>query len=203
MIITYYDQGTDAWLNSRLGVLTASVIDKVVTPTGKLSAQRTALMCKLAAERITGLGTESYKSEWMERGNEVEHRAIEVFEFMTDFDTHQTGLIYKDDDMKIGISPDSLVEMPDGIAGLEAKSPSPGVHIEYLLGGVVPAKYWPQVQFSLWVTGFDRWFFVSNHDDLRPLILEVLPDKDYQSALDKAVPDFISELDAAVLKIAA
>jgi len=195
MIITHYEQGEDVWLRSKLGVLSASVIGQAVTTKGKKSASWKKLLFKLAAERITGKIEEGFKSKWMERGNEVEHRGREVFEFMLDAEVHETGLIYKDDDKRVGCSPDGLVELNGELGGIEIKSPSPAVHLEYLVAGKLPTIYFGQVQFSMWVTGLKWWFFVSNHDDFKPLILKIEPDEEYFKALDLYVPNFIDEMD--------
>ena len=59
MSLTIYrdlEQGSGDWLNARCGLLTASNVGKLVTPTLKHSDSETAraLVDTLAAERITG-----------------------------------------------------------------------------------------------------------------------------------------------------
>jgi hypothetical protein len=73
MTITEYtelEQGSDEWLQARCGLVTASVVGKLVTPTLKTALNDTsrALTITLAAERITGHVDPTYVSANMERG---------------------------------------------------------------------------------------------------------------------------------------
>ena len=77
MSITIYDhleQHTDEWFEARRGILTASVIGKLITPTLKTAANDTSrgLTLTLAAERITGHVEHVYPSFDMMRGTEDE-----------------------------------------------------------------------------------------------------------------------------------
>jgi len=59
MIIEYdIEQGSERWLQARLGIPTASAFDKIVTSTGKASTQSNAYMNKLLAEWLTGRPSE-------------------------------------------------------------------------------------------------------------------------------------------------
>jgi len=48
-------QGSEAWLQCRLGVPTASCFGKILTATGKPSSSARAYRRTLVAERVTGL----------------------------------------------------------------------------------------------------------------------------------------------------
>jgi hypothetical protein len=90
---------------------------------------------------------------------------------------------------------------PDGFVGndelLEIKCPSASTHLEYLRNNCLPAKYIPQVQGQLWITGKRKAHFVSYHPDLKPLIICVERDEVFidrlQSEVIKAV-DKINQL---------
>lgn len=168
-------QGTDEWLQARLGLLTASNFSKFMTPGGKPSSQAEGEINKLIAERITGQRADIFTTPWMERGTELEPKARELFEFMTNHSVNQVGLMVMDD-YQIGCSPDGII----GSAGLEIKCPAPATHVKYLRsGGTLPDEYTAQVQGSMLVTGFDSWYFMSFHPSMEPLVLCVERDQAY------------------------
>jgi hypothetical protein len=75
-------QGTDEWLDQRRGMVTASVVGKLITAkTVKPAANddSRALTAQLVAERITGWTDPNYVSDDMLRGIEDEPRAVEVY----------------------------------------------------------------------------------------------------------------------------
>jgi hypothetical protein len=78
-----------------------------------------------------------------------------------------------------GASPDGRV-LPRGW-GYEGKCPyDPEIHAGYLERTTVPEEYIPQVQWSLWVTGWPGWIFASGDprrtDDGRLLVRAAEPD---------------------------
>jgi hypothetical protein len=60
MRINNHVQGSDEWLQSRLGKPTASNFGKLITPTGKPSASADGYINELIAQRITGELPEFY-----------------------------------------------------------------------------------------------------------------------------------------------
>ena len=95
----------------------------------------------------------------------------------------------------IGVSPDGMVG-DDAI--LEIKCPKPSTHVDYLLGGTVPAKYVPQVQGQLLITDRTDGYFVSYCPELDGdrglLIVEVERDNEYIDVLADALRRFVGEL---------
>jgi len=191
MIILDVEQNTDEWFKARMGIPTASSMDKILTSTGKPSTQSKAYMNKLLAEWYTGEHDSIKQNEWMERGHELESEARSLYGFMFDCEPKQVGLIYKDDRKLISCSPDALI---NNSVGLEIKSPAPHTHIEYLLNNKLPTKYKIQVQSSLYVTGFDKWVFQSYHPTMPPLIIEVGRDEKLIKLIDEASNNFIDEM---------
>jgi len=167
-------QGTDEWLQARLGVLTASNFSKFITPGGKASTQAEGEINKLIAERITGQRADMFTTPWMERGTELEPKARELFEFMTNHSVNQVGLMLMDD-YQIGCSPDGII----GSAGLEIKCPAPATHVKWLRAGTLPDEYQAQVQGSMAVTGFNTWYFMSFNELIEPLVLCIERDQSY------------------------
>ena len=72
-------QGTDEWHDQRRGILTASVVGQLITPSTVKPANNDkarAITAQLAAERITGWTDPTYMNDDMLRGVEDEPRAI-------------------------------------------------------------------------------------------------------------------------------
>lgn len=165
-------QGSEEWLQARLGVVTASNFSKVFTTTGKLSTSREGLINQLIAENLTNQPTDFFKSEAMARGNELEPQARAMFEVMMGVDVEEVGLI-KLRDHEIGCSPDGLFDD----TGIEIKCPLPATHCAYLRAEKLPTTYVQQVQGTMFVLGLERYFFMSFHPEMKPLIIEVKKDE--------------------------
>jgi hypothetical protein len=172
-------QGENDWFMSRVGLWTASNFSKLITSTGKESTQAKTHNMKLVAESILNKPMETFKSDAMERGNELESEAFEASKFITDIDFKNVGFL--DSGEGYGCSPDGLCE--EKKVGLELKCPLAHTHIQYIIKGKVPSAYYAQIQGSLMVSGFDRWVFMSYHPELKPLILNVGRDEKYIEAL--------------------
>ena len=196
MKILKAEQGSAQWLADRAGLPTASQFGRVITPkTGKRSAQAHAYTCQLVGERLLGQCEEIPTTYAMERGTELEPEARGAFTIITGVDVIQVGLCITDDG-RVGASPDGLIYDGDAlVAGLELKCPGMRKHMEYLIGGVCPDEYVPQVQGGMWVTGASTWWFVSYYPGLPPFILKVERDPMYHEALDNVMPEFCDTLE--------
>jgi hypothetical protein len=200
MIIVDCVQGTPEWHRARLGVLTASRVSQIFTATGKLSSQRTKLLHLLLAEWALQQQVDDFGGTyWTERGSELEAEASAYFALATDLEPTAVGFCYRDESRTVGCSPDWLIHDKDGevVAGAETKCPRADTHIGYLLCGQVPTAYVHQVQFSLWVTGLELWYFQSYYPGLPPVLKAVEPDKDLQALYSAHVPEFLRELSLA------
>lgn len=198
MITSETEQRSKEWHEIKKGIPGASQFDKIVTTKGEPSKQAQKLMYQLAAERVSGISEEGYKSQWMERGIELESQAIEFYQLVTDATVTKVGFCFSDERKIYGCSPDGLVG-DDG--GLEIKCPSASVHVEYLLSGVLPTEYFQQVQGSLLVTGRKYWDFLSYYPGLKPLIVRVYRDEAFITKLQSALETFCNELEKIVEKI--
>ena len=192
-----HEQGTKAWLLSRLGCPSASNFGKIITPTGKPSSQMSGYVCELTSQCFTQGIPETYSNEWMERGNELEPKARLYYEMARGVTVQEIGFC-KHDTLECGASPDGLVN-DDG--GLEIKCPAPATHCQYLMDGVIPSKYVPQVMGCLWITGRDWWDFVSYHETMPALLVRVERDEEYISKLAELVEEACNQIQASVEKI--
>lgn len=194
MIISPHAQHTPEWLQARLGVVTASEADNLLTPElkPKTGEAVTTYLAKKLAEWWTGTIETDVQSFWMQQGNILEEQAIPFYEFSTGETIQRVGLITTDDGT-CGASPDGLLG-EDG--GIELKCPKSETHVRYLLAGVLPKDYRPQVHFSMYVTGRKWWKFMSYRRGMPEFILTVQRDDGAWSNVQLAVLNFLTQFKA-------
>jgi hypothetical protein len=193
MIRVKCEQGTDEWRAIKAGVASPSNFDRLVTASMKPSSQADDYLYELMGEWVVGMCKELPPNlYWVNRGTEMEPQARAQYEFATGTEVTETGFVYKNRKKLIGCSPDGL---PSETKGLEIKCPEPINHISYLLQGVVPKKYLPQVQGSMWITGLKQWDFMSYHPDYDPLIITVEAHPMWQRALDLILTPFAQRIE--------
>lgn len=198
MIPYFCEQYSPEWWSLRNAVPTASQAARIITPkTGQIATARHKYIHRLLAEELGIAHTDTFVTEWMQRGKDLEPEAAKLFELVMETDTETVGFVTNDDGTA-GASADRLVSSRD--SGLEIKSPMAETHIGYLLDGGLPDEYRPQVHMSMSICEVDRWFFMSYHPELDPLIIEVERD-DYTEKVEKALVQFNQELSAARARI--
>jgi hypothetical protein len=198
MIPVDIEQGSPEWFSEKAYKPSASCFDKIVTSKGERSAQRKAYLYQLAGESIVGQKVETYQSQAMTRGIEMEPEARTLYEMLTDNEVRQVGCCYKDEKKNYLCSPDGLID-PDG--GFEVKCPMVHTHVGYLLKGKLPTAYIQQVQGSMLITGAQWWDFMSYYPELPPLIVRVYPDKEFHEKLEKELNKFVVELEQTIEKL--
>ena len=182
-------QGTEAWLAARCGLLTASEMKLIITPTLKVASndKERAHVWELAAQRITRYVEPSYIGDDMLRGMEDEIEARTLYH-NTYAPVEQMGFITNDRwGFTIGGSPDGLVG-DDGL--IECKSRRQKYQIETLAALAMPDDYWIQVQTLLLVTERQWCDFISYSGGLPMVTLRVLPDEKVQAAIVDAATAF-------------
>ena len=189
MVILECEQYSEEWFTLRAGIPTASNFDKIVTTKGEPSKSAKNYLYQLAGEQITGVKTETYQNAIMQRGLEMEAEAKDLFRFALG-EVKEVGLIYPDEQKKYSCSPDGLLED----AGLEIKCPLIHTQVSYLLLNKLPTDYIQQVQGSMLITGFKKWWFMSYYPGLPPLMLEIHRDDVFIEKLKKELDSFVNEL---------
>lgn len=178
------EQGSDAWLDARRGLITASVIGQLITPQTVKPASNDksrALIAQLAAERITGMSDDVFVNDDMMRGTLHEPIARDRYAEVNGVTVEQVGFMTCDNwGFTIGASPDGLVG-DDG--GLEIKCPRPKAHIQTILSGEVPAYHMAQVQTCLLISGREWWDFVSFSSGLPMWTKRVTPDQKWRDSI--------------------
>lgn len=203
MIIDFdFEQGSDEWLAARLGVISGTGFAEIVSPLGKkLNSDRPQkYAAKLIDERIRQVSkSNSFKSEAMKHGNNMEPVARSFYQIATGRSLKQCGFVYKNKLRKVGCSPDSLEMLGDSLKvisrGVEIKCPDPDTHVRYLLAGECPKEYICQIQGSMYVTGCEKWDFMSYHQDYEPLIITVHRDNDFINSLEATLIPFLKMVD--------
>ena len=191
-MITYHReliQGSDAWLAARRGLLTASEMARIITPTLKVARNEkaSAHLYELLAQRITGYVEPHYISDDMLRGqvDEIEARALYARHYAP---VTEMGFITNDEwGFTIGYSPDGLVG-EDGL--IECKSRRQKFQAETIISRNVPEEYEIQMQTGMLVTG-RRWCdFVSYCGGMPMVTIRVPADDAIQDAIIEAATDF-------------
>lgn len=184
MKILEMEQGTQEWLEARLGCPSGSGFSKIITSSGQPSSSAETYINQLIAELVTGETTYVHVTEAMQRGTELEEFARMNYELETDREVRQVGFCMPDNDLRCGVSPDGLIG-DDG--GLEIKCPTPSTHVKYLRKGTLPSEYKAQVQGCLWITEREWWDFMSYHPQMPNLMIRVHRDDEYINQLERLV----------------
>lgn len=197
MIVHTMKQYSDDWWAIREFIPTASAAGRILTPTGRPSAQCDGYIDELL-EKMLGLEKKGdrFMSEDMERGRILEPRARAHYQMLHDVEIEEVGFV-TNDAATFGASPDGLI---DRKVGWECKCPLAKTHIGYFRKGVLPPTYTPQVHMSLAVTGLDKWIFMSYLPELLPLIVTVERDE-YTEKMEAAIQHFLDEFEEAKLKM--
>ena len=194
-----FEQGSEKWLAARCGLLTASEMKHIVTPTLKPASndKERSHLYELLAQRITGYVEPHYVSDDMLRGHEdeIEARVLYAKHYAP---VHEVGFITNDRwGFTLGYSPDALV----GEHGLiEAKSRRQKYQvqtvIENVVAGTIPADYLIQIQTGLLVSERQWCDFISYSGGLPMAVVRVHPMADVQDAIVAAAEAFEARLAA-------
>ena len=188
-VFTELLQGSDEWLAARCGIVTASVVGRLVTPTLKTANNDTSrgLTMTLAAERITGHVEPVQPSRAMERGTLDEPYARAKYSEHHAPVTELGFMVRQFDGFKIGFSPDGLVN-EDGL--IEIKSRAQKIQLKTVLANEVPAENMAQIQTGLLVSGRAWCDYTSYCGGMKLWTKRVYPDPDWHAAILAAVEQF-------------
>lgn len=190
--VKYYPdliQGSEEWHAARCGLLTASEMKLIITPTLKIAdneKERTHLY-ELLSQRITRYVEPHYINDDMLRGqiNEVEARILYAKHYAP---VQDMGFITNDRwGFTLGFSPDGLVE-PNGF--LECKSRRQKFQVETVVENVlsekIPADYLMQQQTGHLVSERGWCDFISYSGGMPMVTIRVYPDPKVQNAIIEA-----------------
>ena len=196
MTITYHKdlvQGTDEWLAQRCGMLTASEMDLVITPTLKIAnnEKQRSHVYELLSQRLSKYVEPQYVSDAMLRGEKDEVVARETYT-ENYAPVTQCGFITNDAlGFSMGYSPDGLI----GNNGLiEIKSRRQKYQVQTIIEHVLPLEFALQIQTGLLVSEREWCDFVSFSGGWPMFVLRVLPDAKIQNAIVEAACEFERQL---------
>lgn len=199
-------QGSIEWHQLRCGLLTASEMDLIITPTLKVADndKEKAHLFELLAQRVTQYVEPSYISDGMLRGMDDEIEARLQYE-KSYAPVTDVGFVTNDKwGFTIGYSPDGLVG-DDGL--IECKSRKQSLQMRSLIEHVAVSKIDPkfmlQVQTGLLVTERKWCDLVSYCGGLWMATVRVVPDEVIQKAIIEAAAAFEKRLAEAQEKYGA
>ncbi len=202
IIHTDFQQGSDEWHRLRLGKITASSFDKLLS-----TKARNKYLCQKASERHTLARSDSskYTNYHMDRGNLYESAAREAYINKTFDEVQQVGLIQLGDD--IVCSPDGLVG-DDGI--IEIKVHDSDIYFEKVelldkegISGI-PKLYYTQTQVNLYVSGrswCDYVLYNPTHEDVKTgiYIYRVERDPVFMETIKSTIEKAVEEINQKVI----
>ena len=199
MEILELEQGSEEWLQARMGKATASNFSKIVTTKGVESATLSKYALELASELLLVKPEAGYKNDNMQRGNDLEPFARESYELEKFVEVKEVGFMSCGD---YGYSPDGLIG-DDGL--VEIKCPLATTHLQYLIDGKLPTAYFQQCQGGLMVSGRRYLDFISYHpnfqDDKKLFIIRVERDEEFIKKLKAGIDKVIELRDQFITKI--
>ncbi len=199
MIITHHHdlmQCSEEWFQLRCGMLTASEMHHIITPSGKPAKndKMRSHAYDLLAQRMTGHIEPRYISDDMLRGHDDELDARLLYSEKYEH-VHECGLIVRDfgefrtewEGLRIGYSPDGLVG-DDGT--IEVKGRRAKLQIETIINGGMPHEHMVQVQTGLLVSGRKWCDFISYSAGLPMAVFRADADESMQDAILYAAAAF-------------
>lgn len=192
-----FEQGSEAWLQARCGLLTASEMKLIITPTLKIANNDKVKLhlYELLAQRVNNYVEPHFQSYDMERGNFDEEHARGKYND-TIAPVTECGFITNEKwGFTIGYSPDGLVG-DDGL--IECKSRvqkwQMKTLIENVSKGEIPDDYMIQIQTGLLVSERKWCDFISYSGGMVMPVVRVFPIPEIQDAIIAAASDFEARL---------
>lgn len=182
-------QGSPEWMALRCGMLTASEMKLIITPTLKAASndKERAHLFELLAQRITGYVEPRYIGDDMLRGitDEIEARILYA---KTYAQVTECGFVTNDKwGFTIGYSPDGLVG-DDG--QIECKSRNQRLQVRTLIDGEIDPDFIIQVQTGLMVSERKWVDLVSYCGGLPMVTFRAFKDEKIQDAILEAATAF-------------
>ncbi len=190
-------QGSEEWTAARCGLLTASEMSLIITPTLKAASndKERGHLYELLAQRITKYVEPSYVSDAMLRGLDDEIDALEAYD-KNYAKVERVGFITNDRfGFTIGYSPDALVG-DDGQVECKSRSQKYQIRtlVDYVSADSIDPDFMIQVQTGLLVSERKWCDLVSYCGGLPMATVRVLPDEKIQAAIVAAATAFEERL---------
>lgn len=178
-------QNSDEWLKARLGIITASQMGALITPTGKIAKNddSRSIVYEKVAERLTNRVEESPTNYHMQRGNLFEPFARDLYSKERE-QVNECGFITREfDGFTIGYSPDGLVG-EDGL--VEIMCPAQAKHVKEICEKSEPKTKIMQIQTGLLVTRRKWCDYIGHFNGMHQRIVRIEPDLDIHEKILEA-----------------
>jgi hypothetical protein len=193
MIIHNVEQGTEAWFRLRVGKVTMSNLDKIITPAkGLPSKSADDYMNFLLAELAYGRPLDTFTSAAMQDGIDGEEEAARIYCIENDCELEKIGFV-TNDEQTIGCSPDR--DIVGERKAVEIKVPLPKTHVGYLRTKSIEQDYWCQLQGQLWICELDKVDIYSYNPKMPRVQIEVGRDEDFIRKAQNLVGEFLEKMD--------
>lgn len=195
-MIHQIEQNTDEWFELRRGKITASNFGTIMANYGKAFGNPALQYAmRVAIETKTNRTIETYKNEWMERGNELEQDARDLYSDMTFTDVLPGGFAQRG---LFGASADGLSR--EGL--IEIKSVKYSTHFERLEKGGYDTAYQWQMRGQMWLYDKPWCDFVSYCPDFpvnkQLYIFRLDRDKAEEEKLKARLEEFESRVESYI-----
>lgn len=203
MSITYYRdlvQGSEEWHAARCGLLTASEMHLIVTPTLKAASndKERSHLYELLAQRVTKFVEPRYVSDDMLRGQDDEVYGVDTYA-KSYAHIERVGFVTNDKwGFTLGYSPDALVGS-DGLVECKSRSQKYQIRtlVDYVAKDAIDPDFSIQVQTGLLVSERKWCDLISYCGGLPMATVRVFPDAVIQDAILKAAAAFEERLASA------
>lgn len=196
-------QRSPEWFAIKAGKVSASrIVDIMKGVKGAYLASREDYKIELVYEILTGKKEESFISDDMQRGIDLEDMARSTYEATTGNLVDEVGFITHDHINNFGCSPDGLVGQNGGI---EIKCPKGKNHLKSILKGFVKRDYIFQMQTLMMVDNRQWCDYVSYDPDapenLQLYIKRIIRDETLIMEIEFEVKKFQTELQEMLKKL--
>ena len=207
MTIVYHKemiQGSEEWFAARCGLLTASEMHLIITPTLKMASneKERAHLYELLAQRVTKYVEPSYVGDAMLRGQEDEIDAVELYAKRY-APVQRVGFVTNDKwGFTIGYSPDALVG-DDGLVECKSRKQKLQVqtYLEYVARDTIAPEFMIQVQTGLLVSERAWCDLISYCGGLPMATVRVYPDDTIQTAIVDCAAAFEERIKVAMERL--
>ena len=201
-IIREIEQGSQAWLDLRLGIITCSELD-VLMVNGKgvagFGVGAMTYMDRLIGERITGAEAEPWRGNGSSaRGHALEPVVRDLYclrKGIEPGDVEQVGIVLNHG---IGYSPDGMISA-DGL--IEVKTKVPEKLVSAILEGAIPGEHAAQCQGGLWVSEREWIDFIGYWPGMPLCLVRAYRDDEMIKKISERVSTFYEVLEARMERV--
>lgn len=188
-------QGSDVWLKTKLGVVSASNASRAVSKEG--TETRNTYLCKLVADVCTGVIEDDYNFKQTNWGKENEDAARSSYEFSTNQHMSPLPFVFKDGLFRVGCSPDGVILGANKPAEIKCPWDSTN-YVKFLLEGIQKPEWKWQNQMTMWVMEADEMDVTHFDPRMKTTPIHtvlVKRDPDMQKRLSEAIPELLHDMD--------